>query len=231
LIKVLPGEHLMPTVIADGVSLTIPEWVTNLAAFRRWTDDVDFPQTGNIWWLRGRVWADLSKEPTQAHARVKGELLQVLGKLDAETDLGELLQGGARLENADAGISGKPDALFISYETLKAGHAILVEREDGSHTLIEGSPDMVLEVVSDSSEQKDCFILRADYFQAGVKEYWLVDAREDPIQFDILRRNAKGFAVSRKQAGWTKSSVFGKSFKFEPTPGRRGNSNYRLEMK
>jgi Uma2 family endonuclease len=72
---------------------------------------------------------------------------------------------------------------------------------------------MVLEVVSRSSVQKDTRNLREDYWQAGVREYWLIDARTDPLPFDILRHTPKGYRATAKKDGWLRSVVFGKSFR------------------
>jgi Uma2 family endonuclease len=221
----------MPTVIVDDVNLESPEWVTSRNAFHRWAAEPDFPEKGNIWWLRGKVWADLSMEQIDTHIQVKGEIFRVLANLVVEADSGQMLQDGLRVTNADADLSGKPDATFISYESLRQGRVVRVEGQSEGHTYVEGSPDMVLEVVSNSSETKDLEILREDYFIAGVTEYWLVDAREDLIQFDILRRNSKEFIVTRKQSGWVKSAVFGKSFRLIQKKDRLGNPQYRLEAK
>ena len=199
----------MPTVIVDEVNLEIPEWVTSRGAFQRWAEEPDFPEKGNIWWLRGKVWADMSMEQIDTHIQVKGEIFRVLANLVVEVDSGQMLQDGLRVANADADLSGKPDATFISYESLPQGQVVRVEGQSEGFTFVEGSPDMVLEVVSNSSERKDREILREDYFIAGIKEYWLVDARDGPILFDILRRNSKEFIVTRKQGGWVKSAVFG----------------------
>ena len=57
---------------------------------------------------------------------------------------------------------------------------------------------MVLEVVSDGSVRKDTVVLRRAYWEAGVREYWLVDARRDPPSFDILRSTSKAFRAARK---------------------------------
>lgn len=78
---------------------------------------------------------------------------------------------------------------------------------------LEGSADMVLEVVSDSSVQKDNVILRDLYWRAGVTEYWLVDARGPEPSFQILRHTPRGYAPVRPRNGWLKSEVFGHSFK------------------
>ena len=60
----------------------------------------------------------------------------------------------------------------------------------------EGTPDMVLEVVSATSVRKDTEILRDLYWRAGIQEYWLVDARGDEPLFSILRHTARGYAAT-----------------------------------
>lgn len=50
---------------------------------------------------------------------------------------------------------------------------------------------MVLEVVSTSSVQKDYRLLRRAYWEADIREYWLVDARKAPVKFEILRHGAR----------------------------------------
>jgi hypothetical protein len=221
----------MPTLIANDVYLDIPEWVTSLAAFRRWTDEPDFPEKGNIWWLRGKVWADMSKEQLFSHLALKGEFFFVLLGLVREADFGLMFTDGLLLTNDVAGLSGNPDATFISHEALSDGRVVLVEGRRDGFTEVQGSPDMVLEVVGERSELKDCTILREDYFAAGVREYWLVDARQDPPSFEILKRGTKGFTATRKQAGWVKSAVFGKLFRLTMGKDRSGNPKPSLEVK
>lgn len=221
----------MPTLIANDVYLDIPEWVTSLAAFRRWTDEPDFPEKGNIWWLRGKMWADMSKEQLFTHLAMKGEFFFVLLGLVREADLGLMFTDGLLLTNEVAGLSGNPDATFISHEALSDDRVVLVKGRRDGFTEAQGSPDMVLEVVSERSELKDYTILREDYFAAGVREYWLVDARQEPPTFEILKRGAKGFTATRKQSGWVKSSVFGKSFQLTMGKDRSGNPKPSLKVK
>jgi len=221
----------MPTMIVDDVNLTIPEWVTNLTAFRRWTDEPDFPEKGNIWWLRGKVWADMSKQQIFTHLDLKGEIYAVLQGIVKADDLGILLPDGLLLTNLAAGISGNPDAVFISRDSLIAGMIELIEGKDGGFVEARGTPDMVLEVVSDNSVTKDRVILREDYFQAGVTEYWLIDARKKPIEFDIFRRQSKEFVATSKQGGWLKSQVFRRSFRLREVKDRSEISRYELEVK
>jgi Uma2 family endonuclease len=221
----------MPTDIANDVYLDIPEWVTSLAAFRRWTQELDFPEKGNIWWLRGKVWADMSSEQLFSHLEVKSEVLAVLRMLVRKGDLGFMWADGLLLTNERADLSGNPDATFISHEALADGRVVLIEGKREGYTEAQGSPDMVLEVVSKRSEKKDYTILREDYFTAGVREYWLVDARQNPPSFEILKRGTDGFVASRRQGGWVKSAVFGCSFKLDIKQNRSGKPAATLEVK
>ena len=43
---------------------------------------------------------------------------------------------------------------------------------------IEGAPDFVLEVLSDSTRKKDLSLKMKKYLCAGVREYWIIDPRE-----------------------------------------------------
>lgn len=221
----------MPVLITDDVHLDIPVWVTSLATFRRWTDEPDFPEKGNIWWLRGEVWADMSQEQIFSHVLIKGQIYRVLAQIVEENDLGLMLTDGVLLTNEGGGISGNPDATFISHDALATGRVVLIEGRTTGYTEAQGSPDMVLEVVSDGSIEKDVEILREDYFTANIEEYWLVDARVSPPKFDILRRNSTGFVVTRKSGGWLKSNVFGKSFRLIEGKDKSGNPKYTLESK
>ncbi len=221
----------MPTMIAEDVELDIPEWVTSLEAFRRWTDEPDFPEKGNIWWLRGKVWADMSKEQLFSHLDVKSEYISVLRSLVRSRDLGLMWTDGLLLTNVIAGLSGNPDATFISHEALKDGRVLMIGGKIEGWVEAQGSPDMVLEIVSKASEHKDFMVLREGYFLAGISEYWLVDARTSPPAFDILSRGPKGFVNTRKHGGWVKSAVFGNSFRLVEGKNRSGYPVYTLEVK
>ena len=51
-----------------------------------------------------------------------------------------------------------------------------VKLMDGDATMeVEGSPEIIVEVISPTSVRKDQKTLRDKYWQAGVKEYWLAD--------------------------------------------------------
>lgn len=178
--------------------IIIPLWVKDLASFRRWTNRDDFPEHGRICYLSGEVDIDLSRQQLFTHVAVKGTIAATLGSHVKSERMGLFLGDGARLSNVEADFSVVPDALFAAKAVLRDRLRLLDTRGEGYDEL-EGTPDMVLEVVSDSSVRKDTQQLRNDYWTAGIHEYWLVDAREEPLIFDILRHTPKGYRTTPKK--------------------------------
>ncbi len=54
-------------------------------------------------------------------------------------------------------------------------------------TKIKGTPNLVVEILSPSSEENDCVTKREIYQAAGVEEYWIVDPLEHTVDQLILR--------------------------------------------
>jgi Uma2 family endonuclease len=220
----------MITIIAETGEFTVPEWVTDIDGFRRWRDEIDFPEEGRIWWLCGKVWADMSREQNFTHNGVRTEMTSVLHFLSKSEDRGRVLSDGLLLSNFAADISGNPDATFISWETMRSDRIRLIEGKDGGAVEVQGSPDMVMEIVSKSSEYKDTVELRQAYWEARIPEYWLVDVRKE-LRFDILRHTARGYVATKKQEGWIRSAVLGKSFRLTATMNKQGHPDYTLHVK
>jgi Uma2 family endonuclease len=220
----------MTTFVIESEQVSVPEWVRDLASFRRWADSDDFPETGRICWFGGEVWVDMSKEQIFTHVLVKTRITAVLSELVEAERMGLFLGDGALLSNVDADIAVVPDALFASTGAL-ADRVRLIEGKDEGYVELEGSPDMVLEVVSRSSVQKDTRSLREAYWQAGVREYWLIDARPDLLTFDILRPTPKGYRATPKKDGWLRSAVFGKSFRLLRELNALGHPQFTLEVR
>jgi Uma2 family endonuclease len=121
---------------------------------------------------------------------------------------------------------------FVSHESIRAKRVTFVEGREGGFVELLGCADMVLEVVSDSSEKKDNQTLFEAYFDAGVAEYWLVDARGEGVEFHVYRRGAKKFTVTKPQpGGWAKSAAFGKSFRLARGTDATGKPEFTLEVK
>jgi Uma2 family endonuclease len=209
-------------------AVRIPKWVGDLASFRRWAKSDGFPERGWYAHLNGELWVDPSMERL-AHNQVKGKFIAVLTPLVEEADSGMFLGDRMLLTNVDADLSTEPDGMFVSHEGLRQRRVRLDEGEDSLE--VQGSPDMVLEVVSPTSRQKDTVVLRELYWRAGVREYWLADPRRDELAFEILRYGPRGYHAVRKQGGWAKSLVLGKSFRLTSSTNRAGLPVYALSVR
>ena len=66
---------------------------------------------------------------------------------------------------------------------------------DEEELLTTWIPDLVIEVVSPSSEERDYVLKREEYLQFGVREYWIVDAEREEVL--VLRRRGKQWLEDR----------------------------------
>ena len=225
------GQRTVNTVVVDGESVHIPGWVVDLESFRRWVHSDEVPEKLRVCFLDGEVWVDMSKEQFFPHNQLKHEISFVLTGLIRAGRLGHYVPDGMLLTNVEANLSAGPDGAFVSRDSMRSGRARLVEGKQGGQVELEGTPDMVLEVVSDSSVKKDRVTLRDLYWKAAIPEYWVVDGRGEEMEFDILRCTAKGYVPARKQGGWIKSAIFGKSFRLTRQADEDGNPEYILEIR
>jgi Uma2 family endonuclease len=219
--------------VANGFCLRIPPTAFTLEGFRTWVTADDFPEKLRVTLVDHEVYLDMSKEELEYHAAVKAEICRVLMNLIRTLLLGRFYLDGVLVSNEAAGVATNPDATFISWASLEKGLAHLVPRTGArrQYIEIEGKPDWVLEIVSDSSVVKDTQPLRAAYHRAGIPEYWLVDARGAEILFQILQWRKTGYVAVPKRGGWQRSPVFGRHFRLVRETARLGLWEYTLQMR
>jgi Uma2 family endonuclease len=213
-------------VVADQVR--IPSWVNDLESFRRWSRSDDYPERGWVSFLEGEIWVDTNMEQLFTHNRVKTCYTVVLGGLVEAEESGYYFSDRASLSNETANLSTESDGTFCSFGAIRDKRVTLVEGVEEGFVEIEGTPDMVMEIVSTNSVRKDTKVLRGLYWRAGIPEYWLIDARKTPLQFDILRWTERGYSATRRKDGWLKSRVFGRFFLLETRPDRLGHPQFFL---
>jgi Uma2 family endonuclease len=80
----------------------------------------------------------------------------------------------------------QPDLLFISNE-----RAAIVTAAN-----VQGAPDLVIEILSDSTRRRDETLKRDRYERAGVREYWIVDPQRRVVR--VLRRGGAGFLAPQE---------------------------------
>lgn len=64
-----------------------------------------------------------------------------------------------------------------------------------------------------------------------IPEYWIIDARQEPIFFQILHWRKQGYVAAPARDGWLKSRVFGRRFQIDRTRDRSGTWKYRLSVR
>ncbi|MFN4178672.1 MAG: Uma2 family endonuclease [Armatimonadota bacterium] len=86
---------------------------------------------------------------------------------------------------------------------------IVAVREERKHIIteeaVEGTPDLVVEIVSQRTRRYDLGEKRKVYEQAGVPEIWLVDFERK--QVTVFRKTKQGYRSETKNSGILKSQV------------------------
>jgi Uma2 family endonuclease len=223
----------MATAVVFEDQLRIPP-IASLEDFRRWVRSEHFPERGRIDYVTGEIEVDMSPENLFFHGTLKSRICRVLDAIVEQQKLGYVFTDATRITCLEAGVSAEPDIVVLSDVAIDSGRVKLVPKssgEEGHYIEIEGPPDLIVEIVSDSSEKKDTQRLPAAYFAAGVPEFWLVDARREPLYFQIHHRGADRFvAASSDASGFQRSLVLGKSFRLERETNAHGRPAYTLHV-
>jgi Uma2 family endonuclease len=213
-------------------SFFMPAGSMSLSEFRQWTYSDKFPKTGLIAYIGKEIFVDMSPERIVSHGSVKTAICRVIMNLTNRKPRGKFYMDRTRFAHPSAEVSNEPDAFFALMDTLKNGTLRMIPTADGEDFIeMEGTPDWILEIVSPSSVKKDKKDLRERYHKACVGEYWLVDARGEDVDFQILLRGEEDYQPARQMGSWQVSRIFGKRFRLRRITDELGGVDYRLEMK
>jgi Uma2 family endonuclease len=118
----------------------------------------------------------VSPPPSIQNQIAVSSLLAARHRHAKENDLGLVLTApiGVRLPGKEATV--QPDLLFIRRERLR------LVKDD----VVDGAPDLVVEVLSPSNWVYDRSRKQRAYEQAGVREYWIVDYRARTVDVLVL---------------------------------------------
>jgi Uma2 family endonuclease len=113
------------------------------------------------------------------HQRISMQLIVAIGAYLREHPLGQLYFALLDVVLSDYDVV-EPDLMYITNERRE----IITEKN------IQGAPDLVIEIVSDSTRHYDEAIKYRLYERTGVYEYWLVDSVRDCVR--TFRRDTAG---------------------------------------
>ena len=132
--------------------------------------------------------------PNSAHQRVDAKLGWRLAQFVEERDLGEVFFAPYDVVLSETDVV-QPDLLFISNE-----RAYIITPANA-----RGAPDLVVEIISPSTAERDRSLKRALYARYSVSEYWLVDP--DTRTVTVLLLDDGAFVeIARYGAGQTLTS-------------------------
>jgi Uma2 family endonuclease len=204
-------------VVIDG-ELEIPA-IRNFDEFRKWARSAEFPERGRIDYIDGAIEVDPVTEDALSHGSPKTELARVISNRVHEGRLGHAFIDATRVSCRQAKLSVEPDIVVVTHATLKSKRVRFTpgkSPEPRRYVELTGAPDLVVEVLSDSSVAKDKQRLFNQYFEAGVVEYWLADARGSDLEFVIHHRGKTAFRrVPRDRDGFQHSKVLGARYRFD----------------
>ncbi len=195
--------------------ITIPHKARTAKGYLDWVHSDAYPRRGRITLLGKEIHLDMSPEEIQTHNELKTETYRIVGSVNFKEKRGKLYSDGVALDIPEV-VATEPDGMFVLWKTLKSGRVRLVPRKDRDREYIQltGVPDWILEVVSRSSLRFDTEDLVEAYHRAGVSEYWLVNALGEEIDFRILLHAKKGYVPAPEKAGWQRSQIFERWFRF-----------------
>lgn len=118
----------------------------------------------------------MTPSPTTKHQRISRKLEFFIEKHVVENNLGEVFYApyDVHLDNENV---LQPDILFVSKERT----AIINEKN------IKGVPDLVIEILSESTAYRDVIQKKKLYARFGVKEYWIVACDDKLIEVYQLK--------------------------------------------
>lgn len=94
----------------------------------------------------------------------------------------------------------EPDLIYFTQEK--------AQRIDGD-TLKFPVPDFIVEVLSESTQKNDRGVKFEDYAAHGVKEYWIVDPRDQTLEQYLLEADGSYKLKIKSSSGDVKSEVLG----------------------
>ncbi len=125
----------------------------------------------------------MTPSPGEAHQAVSIALSSALYRFVREQRLGRVYEAPFDVVLGERGEEQvvQPDILFIAQER----RDIIHEEE------IRGAPDLVIEILSPATAEKDRVFKRRLYAKYGVKEYWIVDPHEGTLE--VLTLGEQGY--------------------------------------
>jgi Uma2 family endonuclease len=145
----------------------------------KWTEEDYFrlPETNRIIELSGGRLI-ITPSPTTQHQQILSRLILLVGNHVLSNNLGEIVVSPMDVRLYEGTIR-QPDIVYMSNE-----------HRDRISEKYWGVPDLVMEILSESTEKQDRTEKFREYEKAGVLEYWIVDPSAQTVEVFTLAQEA-----------------------------------------
>ncbi len=168
----------MENLVAESPSIITGNLVGDTVAQRNMTYDefLEWNGTDGIWaeWVAGDI--NYMSNPSLTHQDISDFLTAILRFFVEANQLGRVISSPFQLKFDFQDSSRQPDLMFVSNE-----NAIKVKKQ-----FVQGTADLIIEIISPESRTRDKADKFYEYEQAGVKEFWLIDADRKRAEFYTL---------------------------------------------
>ncbi|MDI6766005.1 MAG: Uma2 family endonuclease [Bacteroidota bacterium] len=120
----------------------------------------------------------MTPSPTTEHQKISLKLIRLIDDFAKRTNTGEVFHAPVDIVFSMTEVV-QPDIVFV----LNTRKEIITKRN------IVAAPDLIIEILSESTAITDRTTKKALYEKNGVKEYWIVDPDAKTIECLVLKNN------------------------------------------
>ncbi len=161
------------TPVAPGRPV-LPPGPISFEEFLAWVDEDTLAE-----WVAGEV---VLMSPASANHQLVRDFMLILVRLFAEAhQLGVVLSAPFLMRLPTRPSGREPDLLFVA----------AADADRVRETYLDGPADLVVEIVSPESEDRDRGDKLVEYQDAGIPEYWLIDPVRQDALFYVLGEDGR----------------------------------------
>lgn len=138
--------------------------------FLDWADEDTLAE-----WVDGKI--VMTSPASYKHQRLSKFLIKLLDDFAEAFDLGEVIPPPFQMKIPQSG--REPDLIFVAKERLNRIQ----------NSFVDGPADMVIEIISPESIERDRKDKFEEYAAGGVPEFWLIDPGQQQAEFYQLDQN------------------------------------------
>lgn len=154
------------------------------AQFMRWLDRLPPSDVNRYELLRGQI--VMCPPAVWLHGTVETRVLRYLDEHVTVNDLGVVFGSSTGID-LPSGDTVQPDCSFVSHARLSD------QPREPAKLFLKVVPELIVEILSDSTARRDRTEKKALYEQNGVDEYWLLDPARKRVT--VFAHSASGYGA------------------------------------